>query len=232
MNPKTPEGRPLSKVEIKGAEARHYDLLMNVVTGGTYPLFIRRVVRDMGLQPGEAVLDLGSGTGRNALLMARHLGPTGRVLGLDIGDEMLAQAKRRERTRPDVAFRKLRIEGPLPFDGEFDAAFISFVLHGFVQEARLRIVENVYRALRPGGRFLILDYQEQEPDKESWPVRLVFRAECPLATDFVRRDWQAILSEQGFGRFRQVGYYRNHVRLLEAVKDAAPVGLGSGPRET
>jgi demethylmenaquinone methyltransferase/2-methoxy-6-polyprenyl-1,4-benzoquinol methylase len=227
MTPESSQGRPLSKVEVTGAEARHYDLLMNVVTGGTYPLFIRRVVRDMGLRPGEAVLDLGSGTGRNATLMARHLGESGRVLGLDVGDEMLAQAQRRVRSRPDVAFQKRRIEEPLPFEGEFDVAFLSFVLHGFVQEARLRILDNVHRALRPGGRLLILDYEEQEPDEASWLVRLVFRAECLLATDFVRRDWKALLTDKGFGRFREVGYYGNNVRLLEGVKESGTAGTPS-----
>lgn len=60
--------RSVSKVEVAGAAARHYDLLMNVITGGTYPFFIRRVVRDMAIQPEDAILDLGSGSGRNACL--------------------------------------------------------------------------------------------------------------------------------------------------------------------
>jgi len=41
---------------------------MNVITGGTYPFFIRRVVQDMAIQPEDAILDLGSGSGRNACL--------------------------------------------------------------------------------------------------------------------------------------------------------------------
>ena len=48
--------RPLSKVEVTGFEARHYDLLMNVLTLGTYPLFIRRVVRDLHIQPQDHIL--------------------------------------------------------------------------------------------------------------------------------------------------------------------------------
>ncbi|MCD6296220.1 MAG: hypothetical protein J7M30_03600, partial [Deltaproteobacteria bacterium] len=66
-----PLSRDDSKVEVTGAEARHYDLLMNLITGGTYPFFIRRVIRDMDIQPDDAILDLGSGSGRNACLMAR-----------------------------------------------------------------------------------------------------------------------------------------------------------------
>ena len=214
-----PLSRDDSKVEVTGVEARHYDLLMNLITAGTYPFFIRRVVRDMAIQPENAILDLGSGSGRNACLMARYLSDQGRIVGLDIGTEMLAQARLRCRHLPNVAFEKRRVEEPLPYQEEFDKVFVSFVLHGFVQEDRLRLVENVYRALRPGGKFLILDYEEFEPEQSFWPVRFAFRhLECPLATDFVRRDWRAVLREQGFGDFQVHRYYLGYVRLLRAEK--------------
>jgi len=210
-----------SKVEVKGFEARHYDLLMNLITAGTYPFFIRRVVRDMAIQPKDAILDLGSGSGHNACLMARYLSDRGRIAGLDIGPEMLEQARRRCRHLPNVTMEKQRIEKPLPYREEFDKAFISFVLHGFIQEDRLRIVENVYLALRPGGQFIILDYDEFEPEQSFWPVRFAFRhLECPLATDFVRRDWRALLREQGLNDFQAHRYYFGYVRLLAARKMA------------
>lgn len=208
-----------SKVEIGGFEARHYDLLMNLITAGSYPFFIRRVVRDMAIQPKDVILDLGSGSGRNACLMACHLSDAGRIVGLDIGVEMLAQARRRCRHLACVTMEKQRIEETLHYREEFDKVFTSFVLHGFVQEDRLRIVENAHRALRPGGQFLILDYDEFEPEQSFWPVRYTFRhLECPLATDFVRRDCKAFLCEQGFGHFLVYRYYFGYVRLLGAEK--------------
>jgi ubiquinone/menaquinone biosynthesis C-methylase UbiE len=211
--------RSISKVEVTGAEARHYDLLMNVITGGTYPFFIRRVVRDMAIQPEDAILDLGSGSGRNACLMARYLSGEGRIVGLDIGPEMLEQAQRRCQHLSNVTFEKRRVEEPLPYQETFDKIFISFVLHGFVQEDRLRIVDNAYRALRPGGQFLILDWNEFEPERTFWPMGVAFRRlECPLATDFVRRDWRAVLRGQGFGDFQAHRYYFGYVRLLGAKK--------------
>ena len=211
--------RSVSKVEVTGAEARHYDLLMNVITGGTYPFFIRRVIRDMRIRPTDAILDLGAGSGRNACLMARYLGDQGRIVGLDIGPEMLEQARRRCQHLPNVTMEKQRIEETLRYHEEFDKVFISFVLHGFVQEDRLRIVDNAYRALQPGGQFLILDYDEFEPEQSFWPARFAFRhIECPLATDFVRRDWRAVLREQGFGDSQVHRYYFGYVRLLAARK--------------
>jgi len=210
-----------SKVEVEGLEARHYDLLMNLITAGTYPFFIRRVVRDMAIQPEDAILDLGSGSGRNACLMARYLSDRGQIVGLDIGAEMLEQARRRCRHLPNVTMEKQRIEEPLPYREEFDKVFISFVLHGLVQEDRLRVVENVHRALRSAGQWLILDWNEFEPERTLWPVGFAFqRLECPLATDFVRRDWQAILRERGFGDFQVHRYYFGYLRLLVARKMA------------
>jgi len=209
----------LSKVEVTGFEARHYDRLMDVITAGTYPFFIRRAVRDMGIGPHDRILILGAGTGRNACLIARYLSDDGRILGLDIGQEMLEQALRRCRSQPNVSFEKQRVEQPLPYRDEFDKVLICFVLHGFTQEDRLRIIANAHRALRPGGEFLILDYDEFEPDRTTWPVGPVFkRVECPLASDFVRRDWRATLQAQGFARFQLHRYYFGYVRLLAAKK--------------
>ncbi|HEY89154.1 MAG TPA: class I SAM-dependent methyltransferase [Thermoflexia bacterium] len=207
-----------SKVEVTGFEARYYDLLMNTITGGTYPFFIRRVVREMEIRPADSILLLGSGTGRNACLMNHYLSDQGRILGLDIGPEMLEQAHRRCRRFPQITFEKQRIDETLPYAESFDKVFIAFVLHGFVQEDRLRIIANAYRALRPGGEFIILDYNEFDPAKAPWLVRFAFKLECPLATDFALREWKPTLRAQGFDDFRSYPHYRGYVRLLAARK--------------
>ena len=62
-----------SKVEVTGFEARHYDLMMNLITGGTYPFFIRRAIREMSINPEDRILILGSGIGRSASLMQKYL---------------------------------------------------------------------------------------------------------------------------------------------------------------
>jgi demethylmenaquinone methyltransferase/2-methoxy-6-polyprenyl-1,4-benzoquinol methylase len=214
--------RSVSKVEVTGFEARHYDLLMNLITVGTYPLFIRRVVRNMNIRPDDDILILGSGTGRNACLMRRYLSANGSILGLDIGAEMLAQGQHRCRSQQNVSFEKRRIDEPLPYSEAFDKVFMAFVMHGFVQEDREHIIENTFRSLRPGGKFLILDYAECEPTQSSWLVQKVFQAECPLATDFVQRDWKRILNAHGFDRFEAHHYYFGHVRLLVAHKSDVP----------
>ena len=207
-----------SKVEVTGLEARYYDLLMNTITGGTYPFFIRNAIREMQIQPGDNILVFGAGTGRNMDLMDKYLSGKGRIIGLDVGPEMLEQAQRRFADHPYITIEKQRIEEPLPYEGEFDKVFISFVLHGFIQEDRLKIIANAQSALRPGGEFIILDYNEFDLKQSPWPVRFVFKMECPLATDFIGRDLQAILREQGFDEFRVYPHYLGYVRLLAARK--------------
>jgi len=210
--------RSVSKVEVTGSEARHYDFFMNTITGGTYPFFIRRAVQEMHIQPNDEILVSGAGTGRNISLMNKYLSEEGRVLGLDIGPEMLEQAQRRFASHPYITIENQRVDEPLPYQGEFDKVFISFVLHGFIQEDRLKIIANAQRALRPGGEFIILDYNEFDLEHSPWLVRFVFNMECPLATDFIGRDLQTILREQGFDEFHTHPHYLGYVRLLAARK--------------
>lgn len=210
--------RSVSKVEVKGFEARYYDLLMNVITGGTYPFFIRKAIKEMQIKPTDNILVFGSGTGRNICLMNKYLSNNGRVVGLDIGEEMLIQAKQRCSKFDYIEIKNQRIEEPLPYENEFDKVFISFVLHGFVQEDRLKIINNAQRALRPGGEFIILDYNEFDLKSSPWIVRMVFKAECPLATDFIGRNLEAILQEHGFNEFRKHPHYLGYIRLLAAKK--------------
>jgi arsenite methyltransferase len=109
------------------------------------------------LTAGETVLDLGSGPGLLATGMARDVGPTGRVCGIDISDSMLALA--RGRTVPTgsapVEYRHGGVDAvPYP-DGSFDVVVSTQVLE-YVTDIPAALAE-VSRVLRPGGRLLILD---------------------------------------------------------------------------
>lgn len=207
-----------SRVEIKGREARHYDLMMNVFTLGMYPFFIRRVIKAVNIAPGDNILVFGCGTGRNMALMNKYLKGSGRILGLDIGDEMLEQADRKFKNHPYISAEKKNITEDLPYKEEFDKVFISFVFHGLIQEDRDKVIANAYKALKPGGEFVILDYNEIDLEKSSFLVRFLFKVECPLATEFIGKDLKDMLRGGGFESFRQKNFGWNKVRLLAAVK--------------
>lgn len=208
-----------SKVEVGPTGVRHYDLFMNVISLGYYPHLIKRVVEKMDIQPGQSILDLGSGTGRNDCFIALKIGPEGRILGLDISKEMLNLSRKRCQSYPNVEFREQRIEAPLAYQDEFDRVFISFVLHGFEDHQKVGIISNAYQALKPGGAFYILDYNEFDLERLWFPLRQAFvHGECQLALEFLRLDLKGMVSSQGFTSFEEELFLRGHLRLLKAAK--------------
>jgi ubiquinone/menaquinone biosynthesis C-methylase UbiE len=210
---------PRSKVEGGPTGARYYDLFMNLVLLGYYPRLIKRIVDKIDIQPGQSILDIGSGTGRNDCLIARRIGPEGNILGLDINKEMLNLSRKRCLPFPNVEFREQRIETPLPYQEEFDKVLVSFVLHGFEDAQKLRIIGNPYRALKPGGIFYILDYNEFELEKLWFPLRwALIHAECQLALEFLRLNLKKMLVSQRFTSLEEELFLRGHLRLLKAAK--------------
>ena len=208
-----------SKVEVSGFEAKYYDTLMNVITLGWYPSFIRKVIADLKLKRGDKVLDFGAGTGRNALLMREYVGEEGRIVGLEIGEEMQRQFLRNTGKYPNILMENRRIDEALPYENAFDMVFISFVLHGFIQEKRDAIIANAVRALRPGGIFAVLDYNNFDVGSAPAWIRFAIRkVECPLAEDFIRRDTREMLETHGLGEFAQTEYMKGYIRLLQGKK--------------
>ena len=148
------------------------------------------------LQPGQAVLDLGSGSGTDVFCAAVLVGESGHVVGVDITDEQLAKAARlRDREGfSQVQFVEAQIE-ELPFD---DASFDAVLSNGVINlsPAKGRVFAEAARVLRPGGRVAIADIVSGRPLKERTRRNVELWAAC-IAGAIPRRNYLEAIEAQG-----------------------------------
>lgn len=150
---------PATKGRVLRAAAPYYDLLAALLTLGRERAFRERLVDLARIAPGEAVLDVGCGTGSLAIAAKQRAGATGIVHGVDASPEMIALARRKAAKRgADVVFRTAVAES-LPFpDAQFDVVLGTLMLHHLPRAVREQCAREMRRVLRPGGRVLAVDF--------------------------------------------------------------------------
>ena len=137
--------------------APRYDLLNRLLSGGSDVAWRRKAAALLAIRPGERLLDLCSGTGDLALQFHRTCGGTARIVAADFTFEMLALGQKKIRSAsapiPEATADGLR----LPFaSGTFDGMAAAFGVRNF--EDLDRGLAEAHRVLKPGGRFLILEF--------------------------------------------------------------------------
>jgi ubiquinone/menaquinone biosynthesis C-methylase UbiE len=149
------------------------------------------------LNPGETVLDLGSGGGIDVLLSARRVGPTGKAYGLDMTDEMLALANENKRSAgvENVEFLKGEIENiPLP-DNSVDVIISNCVIN--LSSNKDRVIAEAFRVLKPGGRFAVSDVVTKGEMMPEIRKNVLLWVGC-VAGALEENDYRAKLTAAGF----------------------------------
>lgn len=149
------------------------------------------------LHEGEIVLDLGSGAGLDVLLSARRVGASGKAYGLDMTDEMLAEARANQARAGinNVEFLKGHIEDiPIP-DGTVDVIISNCVIN--LSADKDRVLEEAFRVLKPGGRFAVSDIVLTRPLPEKVQRDIMAWAGC-VAGAMLEEEYRCKLAAAGF----------------------------------
>jgi arsenite methyltransferase len=149
------------------------------------------------LNPGEIVLDLGSGGGIDVLLSARRVGPMGKAYGLDMTDDMLALARENQRKTGigNVEFLKGEIEHiPLP-DNSVDVIISNCVIN--LSGDKDQVLREAYRVLKPGGRFAVSDVVTRGAVPEAVRQSMLLWVGC-IAGALQEDEYRAKLTAAGF----------------------------------
>lgn len=159
--------------EVFESVAGNYDLMNDLMSLGIHRAWKREFVAGSGVNPGDHVLDVAGGTGDISALLCNQVGANGRVVLSDINGAMLEVGRQRLEDRGivgNIRYAQANAEN-LPFgDSEFDAVTIAFGLRNVTdKDAALR---EIHRVLRPGGKVLILEFSEVQPE----PLKSIYDA--------------------------------------------------------
>ncbi len=149
------------------------------------------------LNPGETVLDLGSGGGIDVLLSAKRVGPTGKAYGLDMTEEMLALANTNKRKSgiENVEFLKGEIENiPLP-DDSVDVVISNCVIN--LSSDKQKVLSEAFRVLKPKGRFAVSDVVTRGAIPAEIRKSVLLWVGC-VAGALEENEYRSKLAEAGF----------------------------------
>ncbi|MGE5247901.1 MAG: arsenite methyltransferase [Verrucomicrobiota bacterium] len=167
------------------------------------------------LREGETVLDLGSGAGFDCFLAAGAVGPSGRVIGVDMTPEMLEKARENARkgNYGNVEFRLGEIENlPAP-DSSVDAVISNCVIN--LSTAKDRVFAEAHRVLKPGGRVMISDLVLSRDLPEALAASIAAYAGC-VAGAIRKEEYLRLIESAGFREVRVVVENRFEFSLDEA----------------
>ena len=168
------------------------------------------------LMEGETVLDLGSGAGADVLISARRVGPTGRVIGLDMTDEMLAAARANAAKAgvENAEFVKGYIEEMPLEDKSVDVVISNCVIN--LSADKTQVIREAARVLRPGGRFAVSDVIADPDMDEATRNDMAAWTGC-IAGALTEAEFRAALDGAGFEDVEIQHTHRVHEHASSAI---------------
>jgi arsenite methyltransferase len=167
------------------------------------------------VKAGDTVLDLGSGAGIDVLLAARKVGPSGKVIGIDMTDTMIAKARENVKIAKvnNVEIRKGIIEGMPVDDNSIDWVISNCVIN--LSPEKHRVFHEIYRVLKPGGTMLVSDIVAEQLPQEITANPDLYSS-C-LAGAISEADYISGLQQAGLGDIRVLArliYDENQLRAF------------------
>jgi ubiquinone/menaquinone biosynthesis C-methylase UbiE len=199
------------------ADTGLYETLQLVSFGRSGARLRARLVDALALRAGSSVLDVATGTGLMLPLLAEAVGPSGRVVGVDLSTAMVRRAERRRARHPQLDLRACDAAA-LPFaDGEFDAVTSSYGLSCIADVEP--VLDEIGRVLRPGGALGVA-----EAATLNWRpavlARVVTRALSPFNAWYPERDLGALLERRGYA-LRSAATGRGALSVTVATRTAS-----------
>ena len=176
-------------------KAKHYDITSRLYPAPGYPQRGQRLraVRALGLRPGDTVVDMACGTGLNFALLEKAVGPDGRIVGVDLTDAMLAQARDRIEANGWGNISLVQADAAdFDFPTGLDAIVSTYALSQVPECAD--VIAHGAAALRAGGRWAVLDLKVPD-ETPRWVAQLgtaVVRHFASIDEWITRRPWEAI----------------------------------------
>lgn len=139
--------------------AVQYDWSIRCITLGRGQHLRKRMADLIPLHDGDAVLDVGCGTGDLAIELVKRVGESGKIVGIDGSDEMIVRACQKVQHRHlPIEFRVEQAEALAFPDHSFDVAVSSLVFHALPGSLKLSALAAIARVLKEGGRLIIIDF--------------------------------------------------------------------------
>ncbi len=174
--------------DVFSSVASRYDLMNDAMSLGVHRLWKRYAAWLCAPRPGQRILDLAGGTGDMAMRLHARLGGEGEIVIADANAEMLAAGRARLLDRgvtANVSFVHCDAEA-MPFEADsFDRVVLAFGLRNMADKRRA--LESVHRVLKPGGRFVVLEFSQParwlQPAYDAWSFGVIPRLGRRLVGD-------------------------------------------------